>query len=147
MDLKDLGYPLRAAYVAKFAVLAYNGIQVPTYDAFVPDTAPDFFVVVKDHNEADNSLKCGFNTDVHITVDIVTRFDPGKGSTAVSDNIGNQINGLLCSTDPAKKLVIGPDFNVMSAVRTLSRPITENNKNGNVIRKVIIYKHEIQQLR
>jgi len=147
MDLKDISYSLRVAYIAKLKpLLKYNNVAVPIYDSFVPNTAPDYFVVIKDQNEADDSLKCGFNTDVHVTTEVVTRFPPGSGSSSIRDNISSQLNSLICSTDPTKRLNLKPDFNVMNSIRTLSKPIDEFTTTGTVLRKVNIYKHTIQQL-
>lgn len=147
MELKDIAYPLRVAYMSKLKpVLTYNGVPVPVYDALVPENAPDYFVVIREQNEADNSLKCGFNSDVHVTTEVVTRFEPGKGSSAIRDNISSQLNSIICSTDPAERITLKPDFNVMNSIRTLSRSIDESTKTGVILRKVNIYKHTIQQL-
>lgn len=146
MDLKDIGYQLRVEYVAKLASLKYNGVKVPVYDSFVPDKAPNYFVVIKDHTEADDSLKQGFNTDVHVTLDIVTRFAPGTGSSAISDAISGSINAVICTNNYSLRLNLLPDFNVMNSIRTMSKPIIEQSKTYNIIRKVNIYKHVIQQL-
>ncbi|TDO21886.1 hypothetical protein [Pedobacter duraquae] len=147
MDLKDIAFALRAAYMAKLDnVLVVDSKLVPVYDTFVPNDAPSYFVVIKDHNEADNSTKQGFNTDVHITFDIVSRFPPGTGSSAPVDSVSNQLNSIIVAGDPANRISLLPDFNIMNAVRTLSRPITEESKVKNIFRKVNIYKHEIQQL-
>lgn len=146
MNLKDIGFALRVQYVNRLSVLSYNGINVPVYDSFVPDAAPNYFVVIKDHTEADDSLKCGFNTDVHVTLDIVTRFNPGEGSSSIADKISGNVNGIICTTDSANRLSLLPDFNIMNSVRTMSKPITEQSKTYNIIRKVNIYKHTIQQL-
>lgn len=147
MDLKDTTYPLRVALHTKLNnVVKYNNVAVPFYDSIVPDAAPDYFVVIKDQNEADSSLKCGFHTDVHLTLDIVTRFQVGAGSGAIRDAISSSINTLLCSTDPSKRLNLKPDFNLYTTVRTLSRNIEEQDKTRNVFRKVNIYQFKIQQL-
>lgn len=147
MDLKDTTYPLRVALRTKLNnVVKYNGVAIPFYDSIVPDAAPDYFVVIKDQNEADSSLKCGFHTDVHVTLDIVTRFQVGAGSGAIRDAISSNINTLLCSTDSAKRISLKPDFNLYTTVRTLSRNIEEQDKTRNVFRKVNIYQFKIQQL-
>lgn len=147
MDLKDTTYPLRVALRAKLNnVVKYNNVAVPFYDSLVPDAAPDNFVVIKDQNEADSSLKCGFHTDVHVTLDIVTRFPVGTGSGTIRDAISTSINTLLCSTDSSKRINLKPDFNVYTTVRTLSRNIEEVEKTSNVFRKVNIYHFKIQQL-
>lgn len=145
--LKDIGYALRAAYITKLSTLSYSGTKVPVFDALVPSSAPDYFVVIKDHNEADDSLKGGFNTDVHVTLDIVTRFQPGTGSSLVADNISGQVNALICPLNSADLIDLRPDFNIMNAIRTLSKPIVEEYKSINIFRKVNTYKHEIQQLK
>jgi len=147
MNLKDIAYPLRAAYIARLEnAIVFDTKLVPVYDTFVPNDAPDYFIVIKDHNEADASTKQGFNTDVHITFDIVTRFPPGTGAAVVCDSISNQLNNIICAGSKADMVSLLPDFNIMNAVRTLSRPMTEESKVGNIIRKINIYKHEIQQL-
>lgn len=144
--LKDIGYVLRVGYMTKLSILSYFGINVPVYDSIVPSDAPDYFVVIKDLNEVDKSLKCGFNTDVHLTLDIVTRFPAGTGSSIVADNISGQINALICPKSSAELINLLPDFNVMNSVRTFSRPIVEQYKELNIFRKINIYRHEIQQL-
>jgi len=146
MNLKDIGFALRVQYVDKLSVLTYNGVKVPVYDSFVPDAAPNYFVVIKDHTEADDSLKQGFNSDVHVTLDIVTRFNPGTGSSAIADKLSGDINGIICTTESANRLNLLPDFHIMNSVRTMSKPITEQSKTYNIIRKINIYKHVIQQL-
>lgn len=147
MELKDISYVLRVAYMNKLKpVLKYNGVAVPVYDSIVPNTAPDIFVVLRDQNEADASAKCGFKSDVHVTTEVVTRFTPGNGSGSIRDNITGQINRALCSTDHTKRLSLLPDFKVLNTVRTMSRGIEENASTGNIFRKVNIYKHTIQQL-
>ncbi|RAJ28869.1 hypothetical protein [Pedobacter cryoconitis] len=147
MDLKDITYPLRVAYIAKLAGLKYNEVTVPIYDSIVPETAPSYFVVIRDQNEADHSLKCGFNTDVHVTLDVVTKFPPGAGSGIVRDAISSKINSLICTENYSLRLNLLPDFNVMNSIRTLSRQIEELSKTENIFRRINIYKHEIQQLR
>lgn len=144
--LKDIAFTLRSAYIQRLAGLNYNSISVPVYDDFVPDEGPDYFVVIKDITEADESLKGMFNTHAHVTLDIVTRFTGGNGSSMVRDAISNQINGLICPALPSKRLDLRPDFNLMNSIRTMSRPILEQTKTYNILRKVNIYKHEIQQL-
>jgi hypothetical protein len=147
MDLKDSSYAIRVAYMAKLKpLLKYAGVVVPVYDSIVPDTAPNYFVVIKDQNEADDSNKCGFMSDVHVTLDVVTRFPPGSGTGTVRDNILGQINAIICSTDASKRLDLTPDFKVMNSVRTLTRPIDEPSTTGNILRKVVIFKHKVQQL-
>lgn len=144
MELKDISYPLRVAYIEKLIPVQYGGVPVPAYDSFVPGDAPNYFIVIKDQNEADKSLKCGFNTDVHVTVDIVTRFPPGTGTSVIADNISGQVNAIICSN--TNRIDLRPAFSVMNSIRTLSRPIKEESKEKNILRRVNIYKHEIQQL-
>jgi hypothetical protein len=144
--LKDIGYVLRVAYIAKLSPVNYFGLDVPIYDGIVPEDAPDYFVVIKDQNEADKSLKCGFNTDVHLTLDIVTRFPAGSGSSMIADNLSGQINELICPRNSRDLINLLPDFNVMNSVRTLSRVIIEPSKEVNIFRKINVYRHEIQQL-
>lgn len=144
--LKDIAYALRVAYKSKLSVVKHNNVTIPIYDGIIPGSAPDYFIVIKDITEADDSLKQGFNTDVHITLDIVTRFQPGTGSSSVSESISGQVNSIICTHDTAGKLNLLPDFHVMNSVRTISRLITEQSKTYNVFRKVNMYKHVIQQL-
>lgn len=145
-SLKDLSMQLRSAYIAKLVNLNYKGIAVPVYDGFAPSTAPDYFVVIKSITEADDSVKGMYNTDMHVTLDIVTRFAPDYGSNIVVDSISNSINGIICTNNYSLRLNLRPDFNVMNSIRTMSRPITEQSKTYNVFRKVNIYQHVVQQL-
>ncbi|QIL41024.1 hypothetical protein G7074_18185 [Pedobacter sp. HDW13] len=134
--LRDVVEPLRIAVRAKLL-----STSVPIYDAFVPDSAPDSFIVIKDINEADDSLKSVFNGDVHVTLDIVTRFPQGSGTSSKRDQLTGQVYEKLIPNT-----VKIDHFHILNAVRTLSRPIDEDSNQYKILRKIIIIKYKIQQL-
>ena len=142
MALKEIGYELREAYLGRLdGAVFVNGVAIPFFDVFVPNVIPDWFVVITDSYYADDSLKCGYGGDVHTTMDIVTRFRVGEGTSKIAELISGQIKGLL-----VPNTLVLPNFNIMNTINVMDKKINEETNTGRIIRKILTFKHTIQQL-
>lgn len=143
MALKEISYVLRSAYFAKLeGAISIGGSMIPVFDAFVPKQAPNFFIVIKETYDADDSLKCGYASDVHCVLDIITRFQLGEGTSRISEEISGQIKALLVPNT----ITLLPDFKIWNTVNVMNKSLYEETSTGRIIRKILTFKHSIQQL-
>ena len=95
----DPSYPIRVAYYSKLNNIQYNGDSIPFYSNYVPDDAPDTYIVLTAVSIGYNDDKKGLETTALVTIEAVSIFDRNSNQGATkSELIGTEILKKLLPT-------------------------------------------------
>jgi len=136
---------IRKAYIAAFAGIQYNSVDVPTYDSQVPKDAaiaPIRIMLSTQTKTQHNTNKCGHNWQCSILLDIVYEQQQGYVDRAVVENIEQQISDIV-DLIGQNDLAI-PPFAVLNTQMLNSNDIITQTPTTTVTRKLIRYQHILQ---
>lgn len=144
--MREIGSSLRKGYISKLAGIQINGVDVPIYDTFAATDAPNFYILITNQFEQDSSLKDVFVNDCSITVDTVTKFSTTGGGSLISELIANQVSNRILPASTANYIDLSTDgFKLISTVKEMSKSLNTDTGTIKEYRKILIFKHKIQQ--
>lgn len=140
--MKDVQLALRIAYLDKLSAIT----GVPAYDSFAPSNAGNKYILITNQTGVSDNPKGAFQTIAAVTVDIVTSYPMGSGGKKLSEEIGNEVLGLMLPASLADYPDLSPDFKIVNTSILNNNSLTEEYDTEWVFRKVITFQHSIVQL-
>lgn len=144
--MKDPAYTIRNAYYTLLnGQLTSGGNNVPVYDEYAPDNAPDSYVILGAQNGYNDGSRSCFVTYCSIIVIVVTRFPAAaQGNKKQADDIANQIMTII-NPAPATQIDLSPDFDCISTnVENSTSSSTQDNV-FKYIEKALRFAHIVGQ--
>ena len=140
---KDPSNAYRKAYFDKLnnQISVITGKTIPVYDR-VPDTAVAPYVILSNTTLTPILSSSGYGFKASIVIDIVTRFTTSGGKKLV-DDISNLIFQKILTREDFSQ---DEDWYIYTSKLETSRYIESESNGGYVIRKLITFNNNIQQL-
>ncbi|WP_316817284.1 hypothetical protein [Pedobacter nyackensis] len=134
----------RKAYYDKLynQLSVITGKTIPVYDR-VPDDAVAPFVILSNITLTPILNTTGYGFKASIVIDIVTRFTNSNGGKKLCDDISNLIFQKILTRD---NFYSDTDWNIYTSKLESTRYIESESNGGYVIRKLITFNNNIQQL-
>lgn len=144
--MKDPAYTLRNAYYTYLnGNLTSGGNNVPVYDEYAPDNAPDTYVILGAQTGENRGSRQCFITYSSIILIVVTRFPAAEqGNKKQADDIADQIMRII-NPDPATQIDLSPDFDCISTNVDGSTSSSTQDGVFKYIEKAIRFAHIIGQ--
>ena len=140
MNIPDL--QLRTAYYSLLnEAVSSSGSPVKVYDV-VPVAAPYPYIRLSNQSNVENTCKGGNGFSSTIVVDIATHFSGGFGVKKQSDQIANQIYGMVMYE---RHSLIMPDFYNIDTNLSNSGTFEEDDGKFIVLRKILTFTHILSE--
>jgi len=144
--MNDPGEALRKGYyTALNGNITVNSANVPVYDR-VPNNIGYPFIKLSTQTTTDISDKTAFMTNNTIVIDIVTGYDGNDGGKADSDDIANQVLGLIRTRSSGYIDLTADGFNIVTTTLDSSNTIEENKDTHYIYRRVLTFRHIIHEV-
>lgn len=119
-----------------------SGKTIPVYDR-VDDTVSAPFVILSNITLTPILTNTGYGFKASIVIDIVTRFTTSSGGKKLVDNISNLIFQKILTRE---NFYSDDTWNIYTSKLESTRYIESESNGGYVIRKLITFNNNIQQL-
>lgn len=152
--MKEISHLLRKAYLDLLTPFTISGVTIPIFDTIVNPNTPiptysgvKAYIVILDQNEVERiGNRCAQSQLATITLDIVTKFNSGGVFSSlpcelISDQVQQAVNTLTGQPISINQ----PDIQVLTTRKSLSRNFTELGSSLTVVRKRIIFEHNIYE--
>lgn len=135
--MKDCSKNLRIAYLT-----ALSGISVTVYDR-VPNTVSGNYVRIGPFVGLDDSEKTRFGQIVTQDVEVIAKYDADMGGKEETDDIADEIIDIIRTRS---QLDLTPTFNIIVTTLDSTSIFEEETEKEYVYRRVIRFRHLIEQL-
>ena len=144
--MTDAGDPIRVAYHQLFSGLTHEGKSIGVYALMAPSDAIAPYVIVGPWVARSENTKTTFRQEGEITLDVVTRFLGGAGSTVPAAEIANELTRRIKSTlnSTLDTLSMGQN-NWLTVIANIS-DLALQTKTDLIIRKIITVRHSFKQV-
>jgi len=134
----------KAVFEALNNNIVVGGNNIPVYDEFAADDAPDLFVVIGNMYADDRRNFAKWVTGLVIILQVV-QVQKRAITKDVIDEVANTIKGILLPSIDTIGLSIDNPFSVNNLYRESSSYLSEQNNTNWVMRKIERYRANIQQ--
>lgn len=139
--MKDCATILRKQYYDTIKAITVSAAPIQVYDAIVPDSAPNNYVLLNQQTESRQSNKTATIINATITIDVVH----WQQRTNAKKIVETYSNPILQAIDNIK-LSLGPDFEMISSRVSNTATSTQNTDERVYSIKSITFEHIIIQL-
>lgn len=147
--MKDASNILIKKYYERLnGAVTYGGKTLKVYDTYAVDAnANQPYITLSGYldTEIGQGAKDTYGLEVYLTVNIWYKFTNSFGGTKAVNDVGNIISELI-RTRQAGYLDLSPDFQLIGIVKDSSQNIEELVSDGYISRKVLRFKHILEQL-
>lgn len=112
--MKDIGFPIRAGYVALLDGLTVAGKEVKVFDMIAPFPEKTPYIIIDSIMQVADNTRDTFMSEVTVDFKIYTSYNGDFGGRKLADQISNAVLELAIPT-PGKAAVTADGFNVYRA--------------------------------
>lgn len=145
--MKDASYPLRVGYMTALGGLSFKGQEIVSHDEIKPyDDDSSMYIVVSGQTFDETSLKCGFETEHIISLNIVCKYALGSGTKKDSEDISNEVLSRVYPSTGVTGVSISEGFNIWKTRLVGSRTLVEETSDERIITKILTFQHSISEV-
>lgn len=145
--MKDVSLKLREEYFRLLnGNVVVNAVTIPVYDT--PTSSASIpYILIDTFTELNDDDKDQFGSDIIQSIEVVTSFSVGNyGGKKQSDEITSIVKNLIKTSKGSDNFDLSPNFHNITTKLERSNTLTEQNSTDYIVRRIIEFRHLIQEL-